>query len=151
MPRLPEDCRVSVIDGTLVVKPTPPPIHQRIARRLAAAIEVQLPSEWQLETDVDVLLAEEPLDYLTPDVVVFDAGHPLTERPIPGAAVSLVVEVVSKAPGAKIVDRNHWPMPKLEFPTSGEWRVLQAAPSPCTAASSTRRPRVMWRSACTLR
>jgi Uma2 family endonuclease len=42
------------------------------------------------------MLAEDPLDYLTPDIVVFRADVPLTTRPIPGAAVLLVVEVVSK-------------------------------------------------------
>ena len=51
-------------------------------RRLAAAFEPQLPVRWQLETDADVMLAEDPLDYLSPDVVVFDAAVPLTTRPV---------------------------------------------------------------------
>src|SRR5690349_11871929 len=55
-----------------------------------------MPRCWQVETEVDVMLAEEPLDYLTPDVVVFDKAIPLTTRLNPGQAVELVVGVLSK-------------------------------------------------------
>ena len=63
---LPENSRVEVIDGALIVNPSPLPIHQRIVRRLAARLEPQLPPSWQLETGVDVMLSEDPLDYLSP-------------------------------------------------------------------------------------
>jgi Uma2 family endonuclease len=123
--KLPEGCRAEVIDGALIVNPSPLPIHQRIARRLASAVEVQLPGGWQLETDVDVMLVEEPLDYLTPDVVVFDVGHPLTERPIPGSAVLLVVEVVSK--GSRREDRGSKPLAYAEAGIPYFWRVESPA------------------------
>ncbi|GAB3908767.1 hypothetical protein GCM10029964_109070 [Kibdelosporangium lantanae] len=58
---LPEGARVEVLDGALIVNPSPLPIHQRVMRRLAAVLEGQLPDGWQLETDVDVMLAENPL------------------------------------------------------------------------------------------
>ena len=40
-------------------RPRPLPIHQRLVRRLADALEPQLPAQWQLETDIDVMLAED--------------------------------------------------------------------------------------------
>jgi hypothetical protein len=79
-----------------------------MTRRLAAALEPQLPSGWQLETYVDVMPAEDPLDYLTPDIVVFRSDVPLTIRPIPGDAVLLVVEVVSE--GSRREDRGAKPL-----------------------------------------
>jgi Putative restriction endonuclease len=82
---LPEKSRVEVLDGALIVNPSPLPIHRRIVRRLAAELERQLPGDWQLETDVDVMLSQDLLDYLSPDIVVFGAEVPLTTRPIPGA------------------------------------------------------------------
>jgi Uma2 family endonuclease len=118
---LPEDCRVEVLDGALIVNPSPLPVHQRITRRLAAALEPQLPAGWQLEVDVDVMLAEDPLDYLTPDIVVFKADVPLTTRPIPGEAVLLVVEVVSK--GSRREDRGAKPLAYAEGGIQYFWRL----------------------------
>jgi Uma2 family endonuclease len=122
---LPEGSRAEVLDGALVVKPSPLPLHQRIARRLAAALELQLPEGWQLETDVDVLLAEDPLDYVAPDIVVFAAEVPLTTRPIPGGEVLLVVEVVSK--GSRREDRGAKPLAYAEAGIQHFWRVESAA------------------------
>jgi Uma2 family endonuclease len=122
---LPENCRVEVLDGALIVNPSPLPIHQRIARRLAASLETQLPAGWQLETDVDVMLAESPLDYLTPDVVVFRSDVSLTTRPIPGDAILLVVEVVSK--GSRREDRGAKPLAYAEAGIPYFWRVESPA------------------------
>lgn len=118
---LPEDCRVEVLDGALIVNPSPLPIHQRVTRRLAAALEPRLPVGWQLETDIDVMLAEDPLDYLTPDVVVFAADVPLTTRPIPGDQILLAVEVVSK--GSRREDRGSKPLAYAEAGIEHFWRV----------------------------
>ncbi|MTD57347.1 Uma2 family endonuclease [Amycolatopsis pithecellobii] len=118
---LPEDSRVEVLDGALIVNPRPLPLHQRITRRLAAVLEPQLPGGWQLETDVDVLLAEEPLDYVAPDLVVFAAELPLTTRPIPGDQVLLVVEVVSR--GSRREDRGAKPLAYAEAGIRHFWRV----------------------------
>ena len=118
---LPENCRVEVIDGALIVHPSPLPLHQRVVRRLAAQLEGQLPAEWQLETDVDVMLNEDPLDYLTPDVVVFSADVALTTRPIRAPSVLLVVEVVSK--GSRREDRGSKPLAYAEAGIPHFWRV----------------------------
>jgi Uma2 family endonuclease len=112
---------VEVIDGALIVNPSPLPIHQRIARRLAGALERRLPRAWQLEADVDVMLAQDPLDYLTPDIVVFDARVSLTTRPIHGKDVLLVVEVVSN--GSKRGDRGAKPLAYAEAGIPHFWRV----------------------------
>jgi Uma2 family endonuclease len=118
---LPESSQVEVLDGALIVNPRPLPIHQRLVRRLAAALEPQLPPKWQLETDIDVMLAEDPLDYLSPDVVVFDAAVPLTIRPVPGSAIQLAVEVVSR--GSRREDRGSKPLAYAEAGIRHYWRV----------------------------
>jgi Uma2 family endonuclease len=118
---LPEKSRVEVIDGALIVNPSPLPVHQRVVRRLAAELESQLPAAWQLETDVDVMLSEDPLDYLSPDVVVFSADLSLTTRPIPGGQILLVVEVVSR--GSRREDRGAKPLAYAEGGIRHFWRV----------------------------
>jgi Uma2 family endonuclease len=118
---LPESSHVEVLDGALIVNPRPLPIHQRLVRRLAAALEPQLPTQWQLETDIDVMLAEDPLDYLSPDVVVFDAAVPLTTRPVPGSTILLAVEVVSR--GSRREDRGSKPLAYAEAGIRHYWRV----------------------------
>ncbi len=124
---LPENSRVEVLDGALIVTPRPLPIHQRIVRRLAAQLEPQLPAAWQLETDVDVMLSELPLDYLSPDIVVFSAKVPLTTRPIPAGEILLVAEVVS--PGSRREDRGSKPLAYAEAGIRYFWRVEN--PSSC--------------------
>ncbi|SHN45679.1 Uma2 family endonuclease [Cryptosporangium aurantiacum] len=119
--RLPEGSRVEVIDGALTVNPSPLPIHQRISRRLANAIERQLPPRWQVEIEIDVLLNLEPLDYVAPDVVVFGADVPLTTRPIPAEQFALVVEVVS--PGSRRRDRGSKPLIYAHAGVPYYWRI----------------------------
>ncbi len=119
--RLPEGSRVEVIDGALIVNPSPLPIHQRILRKLAAALDSNLPRDWQLDIDIDVMLAEDPLDYLAPDIVVFDARLPLTTRPVPGDAILLVVEIVSK--GSRREDRGSKPLAYADAGIPHFWRV----------------------------
>jgi len=123
--KLPEGCRVEVLDGALIVNPSSLPIHQRIARRLAAALEPQFGEDWQLELDIDVLLAENPLDYLAPDLVVFDRAVPLTTRPIRREQVLLVVEVVSR--GSRREDRGAKPIAYAEAGIPHFWRVESLA------------------------
>jgi Uma2 family endonuclease len=122
---LPEKSRAEVIDGALIVNPSRLPIHQRIVRRLAAQLEQQLPADWQLETDVDVMLSEDPLDYLTPDIVVFSTDVTLTTRPIPGSAILLVAEVVSR--GSRREDRGAKPLAYAEAGIRHFWRVESPA------------------------
>lgn len=94
---LPEDCRVEVLDGAPLVRSSSLPVHQRITRRLAAALEPQLSQAWQLETEVSLLLADDPLDHLRPNIVVFRSDIPLTDRFVRGSEVLLAVEVAGFA------------------------------------------------------
>lgn len=118
---LPEGARVEVIDGALIVNPRPLPVHQRIARKLAAALDSALPTGWQLDIDIDIMLAEDPLDYLAPDIVVFDSRVPLTTRPVPGEVILLVVEVVSR--GSRREDRGSKPLAYADAGIPHFWRV----------------------------
>jgi Uma2 family endonuclease len=118
---LPEDCRAEVIEGTLVVNPSPLPIHQRLLRRLATELDPQIPPRWQFDIEVDVMLTEHPLTYLTPDIVVFDSGVSLTTRPIRGASVLLVAEIVS--PGSRTKDRGAKPLVYAEAGIPYLWRI----------------------------
>jgi Uma2 family endonuclease len=122
--RFPEDARVEVLDGALIVNPSPLPLHQRMVRRLAAQLEAALPDRWQLETDVDVMLDEDPLDYVAPDIVVFDRRISLTTRPIRAADVLLVVETVSR--WSRREDRGSKPLAYAEGGIQWYWRVESA-------------------------
>lgn len=95
---VPEDCKVEVLDGAPLVRASPLPVHQRMTRRFAAALESQLSDFWQLETNVSLLLADAPLDCLCPDVVVFGSLVSLNTRFVPGAEVLLVVEIAGARP-----------------------------------------------------
>lgn len=119
--RLPEGSRVEVIDGALIVNPSPLPIHQRIVHCLVDQLEPQLPPEWEVLWEVDVMLNADPLDYVAPDVVVFSAAFDLTTRPIPGSDVLLVAEVVSK--GSRRGDRNLKPAAYAEAGIPHYWRI----------------------------
>ena len=119
--QVPEGARVEILDGALIVNPSPLPLHQRMVRRLAAQLEPVLPPQWQLETDVDVMLGTDPLEYVTPDVVVFGADVPLTTRPIDASQVVIVVEVVSR--GSRREDRGSKPLAYADAGVPWYWRI----------------------------
>ena len=73
------------------------------------------------------MLSEDPLDYLTPDIVVFGADVPLTTRPIPGLEILVVVEVVSR--GSRREDRGAKPLAYAEGGLYRE-RFTTGDPSP---------------------
>ncbi|WP_344648178.1 Uma2 family endonuclease [Cryptosporangium japonicum] len=123
--RLPEGCRAEVIDGALTINPSPAPVHNRFVRHLAAALESQLPAEWQLESRIDVLLNLEPLDYVAPDLVVFGADVPLTTRPMSVREITLVAEMV--APESRRRDRNMRPVVYADAGIPHFWRVESEA------------------------
>jgi hypothetical protein len=83
-----------------------------------------LPDAWQLETGVDVMLDEEPLYDVAPDIVVFDGRVSLTTRPIRAAEVLLVVEVVSWC--SRREDRGSKPLAYAEAGIEWYWRLESA-------------------------
>jgi Uma2 family endonuclease len=119
---LPEEvCRqIEIVDGAVLVSPSPRRVHQRIVRRLANALEAAAADQFAVEFDVDLRLRDVPLLLRRPDVVVYDTSLPDGEVLRPDHCL-LVVEVMS--PGSITADRMDKP---TEYAASGIqhfWRV----------------------------
>ncbi|MGI8333979.1 Uma2 family endonuclease [Actinomadura scrupuli] len=102
--RLPEESAraIEVVHGHVIVCESPVPEHNRVARRLAGALEAAPSTEpcIRVETDVDVVLWRIPkFTFRRPDVVVYRC---LDERGAkPEAADALIVVEVSSPSTAK--------------------------------------------------
>jgi Uma2 family endonuclease len=119
---LPEEVsrQIEILDGTVKVSPSPSRAHQRVARRLANALEAVFADDFGVEVDVDLRLRDVPLLLRRPDVVVFDPALPDGEALRPEHCL-IVVEVMS--PGSVTADRMDKP---VEYAASGIehfWRV----------------------------
>ena len=75
---LPEDVcrRIEIVDGAVVVRPSPRRAHQRIANRLVTALEAVTEPAFMAVGDVDLRLRDVPLLNRRPDVVVYEASLP---------------------------------------------------------------------------
>ncbi len=93
--RFPEDnVRRELLDGVLLLSPSPSSIHQTIAMRLGVALEEGCPADMQVTQNVDVRFSERRS--LAPDVLVItEAGARRTLRPFMPHEVILAVEIVS--------------------------------------------------------
>ncbi|MCK6459361.1 MAG: Uma2 family endonuclease [Planctomycetes bacterium] len=94
--KLPEDLRAELIDGVLVMNPSPDPSHQRIVRRLASALERHLGASADdrlLFAPCDVFIDKH--NVLQPDVLVLPEGTRPTPRPWKIPVPVFVIEVVS--------------------------------------------------------
>ena len=98
---MPEDGhRYELIDGTLVVSPSPSWLHQRVVGRLLRLLDDACPTEFEVfVAPLDVVLAEDTV--VLPDVLVARRSD-LGERDLPSAPV-LAVEV--RSPNTARVDR----------------------------------------------
>lgn len=119
---LPEEVsrQIEILDGTVKVSLSPSREHQRVARRLANALETAVSDAFAVETDVDLRLRDVPLLLRRPDIAVFDASLPNAEPLRPDHCL-VVVEVMS--PGSVTADRMDMP---TEYAASGIphfWRV----------------------------
>ncbi|MFE0023913.1 Uma2 family endonuclease [Amycolatopsis sp. NPDC059021] len=93
--------RYELVDGTLLVSPSPRPLHQRVVARLLAALTPLCPADCEvLPAPVDVVLDEHTV--LIPDVVV-GRRDSFTDRALVGIPV-LAVEVVS--PSSEYIDHH---------------------------------------------
>ncbi|MER6977446.1 Uma2 family endonuclease [Streptomyces carpinensis] len=119
-----EQCAgIEIVDGMVVVSPSPSKRHNRLTRILANALDAAAGPEWNADTDFDVRLQDVPLTNRRPDVTVYRADS-IDVTPTRPEHVLLVVEVVS--PGSETTDR----IVKLEqYARAGiafYWRVEQS-------------------------
>jgi Uma2 family endonuclease len=119
---LPEEVcrRIEIVDGGVVVSPSPARVHQRIARRLANAVEAVDPSRFGVEVDVDLRLRDVPLLIRRPDVVIYDPSLPEDAVLRPDHCL-LVAEVMS--PGSVTTDRSDKPSEYAAAGIQHFWRV----------------------------
>jgi hypothetical protein len=98
-----EQCAgIEIVDGMVVVSPSAPKRHNRLARILANALDAAGGADWNGDADFDVRLQDVPLTNRRPDVVVYRAdGIDIT--PTRPEHVLLAVEIVS--PGSETTDR----------------------------------------------
>ncbi|MFF8370699.1 Uma2 family endonuclease [Streptomyces lydicus] len=90
---VPEGIKIELLRGEIVMMAGPDLVHNRIVR----AVALQVPSErweWLMTQDIDILSEHsEPV----PDLVVLEHGAgPDSGRLLPSAAVTMLVEVVSR-------------------------------------------------------
>jgi Uma2 family endonuclease len=99
---LPEDLRYELIDGRLVVSPTPKPIHQSVGVDVAAAFKVNRPPGVVVSTDQSVMF--DGHNERCPDVALIEEeGADFT--PVLASDVLLAVEIIS--PSSQVDDRVH--------------------------------------------
>lgn len=120
--QLPDDVdwrRFEIVDGALVVSPSPDSLHELTIARLQDALRMSAPGELSVIGSLGIELAP---SYRVPDIVV--ATRELLESRVsrlrPGEAV-LVVEVVSA--GSRTTDRVTKPAQYAAAGIPGFWRV----------------------------
>ncbi|GAB1514369.1 Uma2 family endonuclease [Actinophytocola sp. KF-1] len=119
---LPEEVcrRIEIVDGAVVVSPSPRRAHQHIAHNLVTALKEIAPPGYTAVGDVDLRLRDVPLLNRRPDVVVYDAALP-DDEPLRPEHCLLVVEIMSE--GSVTTDQIDKPG---EYAASGIrhfWRV----------------------------
>lgn len=98
-----EQCAgIEIMDGMVLVSPSPSKRHNRMARLLANALDAAAGPDWNADTDFDVRLQDVPLNNRRPDVIVYRADS-IDVTPTRPEHVLLIVEVVS--PGSQTTDR----------------------------------------------
>lgn len=120
-----EQCAgIEIVDGMVVVSPSAPKRHNRLARILANALDTAAGPDCNADTDFDVRLQDVPLTNRRPDVVVYRADT-IDITPTRPKHVLLVVEVVS--PGSETTDRivkvDQYARAGIAF----YWRIEQTA------------------------
>jgi Uma2 family endonuclease len=97
---------LELIDGELILTPSPMPWHQEIAVRLLEMIRPQLDESHMAFTDLDVRLDDTKV--LRPDLIIATRDAFLEERVHEVSDVRLVIELVS--PGSRFNDRRLKPI-----------------------------------------
>lgn len=119
-----EQCAgIEIVDGMVVLSPSPSKRHNRIAKVLAVALENAAGPQWNADIDFDLRLQDVPLLNRRPDVIVYRADT-IDITPTRPEHVLMVVEVVS--PGSETTDRqvksDQYAKAGIQF----YWRVEEA-------------------------
>jgi len=116
-----EQCAgIEIVDGMVVVSPSPSKRHNRLARTLANALDASAGPDWNADTDFDVRLQDVPLTNRRPDVTVYRADT-IDVTPTRPEHVLLVAEIVS--PGSETTDRIVKPDQYARAGIPFYWRV----------------------------
>ena len=101
----PDDSRrYELLDGALLVTPSPRPLHQRVSKRLQRQLEAYFEDNGLGEVfnaPVDVILTLH--DVVVPDLVVVTTPPQVTDRAIEGPP-AIIVEILS--PSTRLRDRK---------------------------------------------
>jgi Uma2 family endonuclease len=119
---LPEEIsrRIEIVDGAILVSPSPRRSHQDIAHSLTSALKAAVDPRLAVVIDVDLRLRDVPLLNRRPDIVVYDASLPDEAILRPEHCV-LVVEVMS--PGSAAADQVAKPFEYARAGIEHFWRV----------------------------
>jgi Uma2 family endonuclease len=122
--KFPEDnVRRELLDGVLLVSPSPSSTHQAIAAHLTVALEAECPPDYQVTQNVDVHFSR--LRSFAPDVLVItSAAAQRTERPFMPHEVILAIEIVS--PSSVSMDRITKPAIYAAAGIPFYWRIETA-------------------------
>lgn len=100
----PEDARLELAEGVVVLAPMPLPWHQKAGMRVGYRLDEQLPPDLTAVTEVEVVVLEHPPTVRVPDVVVTrTAVYDANPARFTAGDVLLAVEVLSD--GTRRVDR----------------------------------------------
>ena len=121
---LPDDgYRYELVDGVLLMSPSPRPVHQRVVARLLGLLTPGCPREWEvLPAPVDVVLADDTV--LIPDVVI-GRRDAFGDRGLSGPPI-LSIEVVSRS--SRLMDTRLKPARLAEAGCPHYWVVEPDVP-----------------------
>jgi Uma2 family endonuclease len=117
--RLPDDVHFQILDGSLLVSPSPTSLHQRAAQQLADQLYAEMPEDLDVQSPAGVQVR---VSYLEPDVaVVRTAVADRNVKRFQPEDVLLVIEVIS--PSNAGIDRREKPIRYAEAGIPHFWRV----------------------------
>jgi Uma2 family endonuclease len=96
------DQSYELINGWIVVKGSPTPLHNFVQFKLMTALEKLLPPGYRLNSDVDVTMADRH-QCLRPDVIITTEQQAISMDPVPANEILLAVEIIS--PSSQQTDR----------------------------------------------
>ena len=135
---LPEDtsCCFELEDGVMLVGPVPGRRHQRVLGRLVAALDQQLPRQWEPLARVEVITrAAFPSCVRVPDIVIV-AGDSIDWNAAQLAAEDVLIAIEILEPGTRETDTGRKQREYAEAGIRHYWMVDPEPPISVTVGSS---------------